>query len=1028
MVNGLLTLSSATTDIHTQLSLGGTVDAYGGLDLGLNVDIRGTTLINHGAGTGDTGNGAINLSDGAAIDNLAGATFAAVGNFSVGGDGTFDNAGTFTASTDFGGYVNITPAFFENTGTIVVQAGELDVTGNGTTPITGTISAAAGTLLYINEEVLAPNSVISSASQVTLDECTEEGSYSTTGSTVAVDTSFSGPVLDLGSSLEVNDNSGTVSFAPAVGGPVTLTVGTLTIDTSATLTGTDNFAVDGLLTLSTTTLSTNTTLSVTGTVDAYGGIDLGSEVVIKATTLNNHGTATWDDYGYYDLLDAGATINNLVGATFSANGSQGGAIGDGDGSAVAFHNAGTFISSTAPASAASIAVAFVNTGSVDLELGMLNLDGDGVTPSSGTITAAAGTDLGLNNMALAPGSVVSSDGFVSVNGCTVAGSFGDAGGTYAQSSSFTGTVLDLGTSLEVYGTVSFTPAAGGSMALPTGALTIDPNSVLAGTDGIVAGGLLTLSPNTRLSVSGIVDADGGLAFSDGDVYIQGTTLDNCGAATWDLGPFASVQLDAGAVINNMVGASFATVGANAGENDITDGDGSAVVFNNAGTFTSSAAVGVGISAPFVNTGSVVVEQGYLNVPNFTGSGTVSVAPGASFNGSGSLQSPIIVSSGETLTTTPGETLTTSVILAGGTLDATGQLTVDGTLALENGSTLTGRGAVDVYGGLSISGEVAISGATLNNHGLAIWDESASGPNNVVTLSAGAVINNLADATFTSVVGSFLGGEIIAGDSSAVAFNNAGTFLCQQGSQGGRTIIGVPFTQTASGATVVEGPLVILDLTGDIAIAGSMTVDAEARLVFESGGTVSGSLSGATGSLIYFYGPAYTLDASSNVTSAGTVLFEDVAAVTINGTYDVSGSTQVDSGTVTFTGPIADLGSDLNLYDGMVDITTAQSLRLTSVEMYGGTLSGAGTGELTVTGSMSWNFGTIASLGTLTMASGATLELGGLRGSLETLDATTLDNAGTATLTSVFYPDGIASRGRRRHRQRARGQLHVARRL
>ncbi len=1007
VVDGLLTLSSATTDIHTQLSVGGTVDAYGGLVLGLNVDIRGTTLINHGAGTGDTGNGAINLSDGAAIDNLAGATFAAVGGFIVGGDGTFDNAGTFTASTDFGGYVNIGAAVVENTGTIVVQAGELDVTGNGVTPITGTINAAAGTALYLGNLVLAPGSVISSAGRVTLDECTEEGTFSTTGSTVAVDTSFTGPVLDLGSSLEVDDNTGAVSFAPAVGGPVTLTVGNLAIDTSATLTGTDSFVVDGLLTLSTTTLSTDTTLSVAGTVDAYGGIDLGSEVVIKGTTLNNHGAATWDCYGYYDLLDAGATINNLAGATFSATGSQGGTIQAGDGSAVAFHNAGTLISSTAPASAASITVPFVNAGSVDLEQGTLNLSGDGVTPSTGTITAAAGTDLGLNNLVLAPGTVVSSNGFVSVTGCTVAGSFGAAGGTYAQSSSFTGTVLDLRSSLEVYGTVSFDPASGGLVPLTTGTLTIDPNSVLTGTDSFVANGLMTLSPDSSLSISGNVDAYGGLAFSDGYVYIQGTTLDNFGAATWDLGPSAYIQLDAGAVINNMAGASFATVGANSGANDIADGDGSAVAFNNAGTFTSSAPVGIDIAVPFVNTGSVVVERGYLSVSNITGSGTVTVAPGASFNGSGSLQSPIIVSSGETLTTTPGETITGSLILAGGTLDATGQLTVDGALALENGSTLTGSGPVDAYGGLSISGDVAISTTSLNNHGLAIWDESASGPNNVVTLFAGAVINNLADATFTSVVGSFLGGEIIAGDSSAVAFNNAGTFLCQQGSQGGRTIIGVPFTQTASGATVVEGPLVILDLTGDIAIAGSMTVDAEARLVFESGGTVSGSLSGATGSLIYFYGPAYTLDASSNVTSAGTVLFEDVAAVAIDGTYDVSGSTQLYSGTVTFTGEIADLGSDLNLYDSTLDITTAQSLSLTSVEIYGGTLSGAGSGEMTVTGSMSWEFGTISDLGSLTIASGATLDLGGLQLSLETLDDTTLYNAGMATLTSVYYPDGIA---------------------
>ena len=37
--------------------------------------------------------------------------------------------------------------------------------------------------------------------------------------------------------------------------------------------------------------------SASGTVDAYGGMDLGPDVVIQGTTLNNHGAATWDRVG-----------------------------------------------------------------------------------------------------------------------------------------------------------------------------------------------------------------------------------------------------------------------------------------------------------------------------------------------------------------------------------------------------------------------------------------------------------------------------------------------------------------------------------------------------------------------------------------------------------------------------------------------------------------------------------------------------------------------------------------------------------
>ena len=550
------------------------------------------------------------------------------------------------------------------------------------------------------------------------------------------------------------------------------------------------------------------------------------------------------------------------------------------------------------------------------------------------------------------------------------------------------------------------------MTLTIGTLTFDPNSALTGTDSFVANGLLTLGPNSQLSVAGSVDANGGLALSDGPVTIQGTALNNYSAATWDLGPLADVFLDAGAIINNMGGATFATVGANNGVNNIQGGDSSAVAFDNAGTFTSSAPTGVNIKVPFVNTGSTVVQQGDLNVPNFTNSGTLSVDAGASFNGSGSLQSPIVVSTGNTLTTTPGETLTTSVILAGGTLDVTGQLTLDGTLALANGSMLEGAGPVDAFGGVSIEGNVAISATTLNNYGAATWDQSAIfGPESIVTLSSGAAINNLAGATLTTVgdlgnPNGGPGGEIIAGDSSAVAFSNAGTFLCQQGSEGGATSIAVPFTQTSTGATVVQGQLAALSLDGESTIAGSMTAAFGAQLIFQGGGTVGGSLSGATGSLIDFYGSSYALDATSSVTSTGTVYFQQIAAVTVSGTYDVSGSTLVSGGTLIVTAPIADMGADLNINRGTVDITTAQSFSFASVEILNGTLSGAGSVNVTITASMSWDQGTISGLGTLTIASGATLSLGGPQRSIERLDGTTLDNAGTANLTSVFYTDGM----------------------
>ncbi len=142
------------------------------------------------------------------------------------------------------------------------------------------------------------------------------------GGTIATDSTFTGPVLDLGSSLEVADFGRSVTFAPATGGPVSLTTGTLTIDPHGNLTGSDSFVADGMLTLSSTSQ-----LGVSGTVDALGGMELGGNVVIQGTTLNNHATATWDLGFGPDLLESNATINNLAGATFTtAPGSTDGAF------------------------------------------------------------------------------------------------------------------------------------------------------------------------------------------------------------------------------------------------------------------------------------------------------------------------------------------------------------------------------------------------------------------------------------------------------------------------------------------------------------------------------------------------------------------------------------------------------------------------------------------------------------------------------------------------------------------------------
>ena len=78
----------------------------------------------------------------------------------------------------------------------------------------------------------------------------------------------------------------------------------------------------------------------------------------------------------------------------------------------------------------------------------------------------------------------------------------------------------------------------------------------------------------------------------------------------------------------------------------------------------------------------------------------------------------------------------------------------------------------------------------------------------------------------------------------------------------------------------------------------------------------------------------------------------------------------------FTAPITDLGSELDVSNGSVLNLTGQSFSLTTLDIYSSTLNGAGGASLTVSGTMTWDNGTVTGFGALDIPSGATANLGG----------------------------------------------------
>ena len=124
---------------------------------------------------------------------------------------------------------------------------------------------------------------------------------------------------------------------------------------------------------------------------------------------------------------------------------------------------------------------------------------------------------------------------------------------------------------------------------------------------------------------------------------------------------------------------------------------------------------------------------------------------------------------------------------------------------------------------------------------------------------------------------------------------------------------------------------------------------------------------------------------------------------MDGSYDIAAQTQIDSSTVIFDADatITDLGSDLELSSADLSIASGQSFSFATVGIYFSSLTGGG-GTLTVTGSMTWNGGTISGFSSLIIPSGASLALGYYRaGYIDTLQGVPLQNDGTTTLGGVY---------------------------
>ncbi len=281
--------------------------------------------------------------------------------------GVFDNEGTFRKTTSTG-TANVSSYWtFNNSGTVQVQSGTLNVSGAFNN--TGTAEVQAGNAMNLS------------------GGGTSTGTFNVlSGATL----NFSGGTHSLGGATfsnagTINFNSGTENFngttATTVPGAVVLSSGTLGGS------GVVNF---NNLTWTGGTMSGSGTTTVSTSIIFSGSGD----PLLDGRTLSNSGTATFSSTNYLNGKD-GAVFNNLTGATVDLQGTN--YFINAGGTLPVVNNAGTFRKSIST-STINIGFAMNNTGTVEVQTGTLNLAAGGTSTgafnvfSGATLNFSSGTD------------------------------------------------------------------------------------------------------------------------------------------------------------------------------------------------------------------------------------------------------------------------------------------------------------------------------------------------------------------------------------------------------------------------------------------------------------------------------------------------------------------------------------------------------------------------------------------------------------------------------------------------------------
>ena len=885
-------------------------------------------------------------------------------------NGAITNSGTITLTAGLSG----SPTFIQNTGASLNLAGFSatlgSIAGSGTIQLgTGTLTAGS------DNSSTSFDGVFSGSGSFTK---TGSGALTLGGSNTA-ESNFTGTV---------NVNSGSLVLNGRLGDAVANSA-TLNVANGATLSGSGTFL--GNLALGTG--------GIFAPGNSPGTLAIGGNLLLDATSVLN-----------FELAQAGVVgggINDLitVGGNLTLDGTLNVAAlpGFGDGIyrlvnyAGALTDNGLAFGLRPDGYTASLITNVAGQVSVQFTLGVptvLYWDGTDTTAASNAVNGDGGS--GTWNS--------TTTNWTSAPGFSTSFAWGSQTGVFAGAAG--GTVQVSGTQafqqlrFETGGYVLGTAAGGGALATTGGTSIIDVSAGLAatintpiqGTAGLTKAGTGTLTLGGANSYAGLTSiASGALVLGSGGV-IAGAVENNAS--------FTNNGTVQGLVTNAGTLRSTGTLSAGLTNNTGVVADLSGVLngnVSNAGTVRLIGSIGGNATFNQLGTGVFDLAGSTASVGALSGAGSVQLGTGSlvigSNNATTSFTGVIAGSGGIEKLGTGALTLTGANTFAGRTLVSAGSLTLasGGSLAgpVTNNAVFTNAGTV--AGAVTNSGTLvstgAINGGLINNAGASA---------NISGVLAGNAINR-GTITLTGATTGIAELSMAAGGTF-----NLGGFA---------TTIG---NLTGGGGTIALGSATLTLGSGNQSQTYDGTITGTGGLTKVSASTFS--LSGAQGytGLTTVNGGSFIL--GSNGSLAGALV--NNATVSTNGRIAglvTNNATLISTGALD-GGLVNAAGASANIRGTLAGaVSNAGTLSLTGATTGIGAVTQASTGSFN-TGGFSTSLGSLAGSGTVRLANGAVLTIGGNNGStsfgglITGNGALTKTGTGTFTLTAVQDFTGLTTVG------------------